>query len=269
MSDATDATDSTLFVRTEIIGRVGVLTLDRPDRLNAMSNTMDQQFFDALRELNAHPDVRCLLWRAEGRAFSAGRDVSELGNRAPGQSDYHYIHAGHAATHETLVPSPWPIVCAIQGWCIGGSFERTLLCDLRIASEDAKFRLPELAHGLIPDSGGTARLFQMCGHGIATDLVLTGRVMDAEEAFRHGVVSRVVARDDLDGTAMEVAQTIAGLPPLAVRAWRQNMNDIATPLITKSLHDELVQQMLVYKSDDFAEFKAARAEGRPPQYRLT
>jgi enoyl-CoA hydratase/carnithine racemase len=267
MSDA--ATDTPTFVRTEVIGRVGVLTLDRPDRLNAMSNTMDEQFFDALRELNAHPDVRCILWRAEGRAFSAGRDVSELGNRAPGQSDYHYIHAGHSATHQTLVPPPWPVVCAIQGWCIGGSFERTLLCDLRIASEDAKFRLPELAHGLIPDSGGTARLFQMCGHGIVTDLVLTGRVMDAEEAFRHGVVSRVVARDDLDATAMEVAQTIAGLPPLAVRAWRQNMNDIATPLVTKSLHDELVQQMLVYKSDDFAEFKKARSEGRPPQYRLT
>lgn len=246
-----------------------MLTLDRPDRLNAMNNAMDEEFFDALRELQAHPDVRCILWRAEGRAFSAGRDVSELGNRGPGQSDYHYIHAGHSATHETLVPSPWPIVCAIQGWCIGGSFERTLLCDLRIVSEDAKFRLPELAHGLIPDSGGTARLFQMCGHGIVTDLVLTGRVMDAEEAYRHGVVSRVVAREDLDTTAMEVAQTIAALPPLAVRAWRQNMNDIATPLVTKSLHDELVQQMLVYKSEDFAEFKAARAEGRPPRYRLT
>lgn len=270
MTDATaPSPDATRFIRTEVMGRVGVLTLDRPDRLNAMSNVMDEQFFEALRGLNAHPDVRCILWRAEGRAFSAGRDVSELGNRAPGQSDYHYIHQGHGATHETMVPPKWPIVCAIQGWCIGGSFERTLLCDLRIASEDAKFRLPELAHGLIPDSGGTARMFQMCGHGIVSDLVLTGRVMDVEEAFRHGMVSRIVPRDDLDATAMEIAQHISGLPPLAVRAWRQNMNDIATPLITKSLHDELVQQMLVYKSDDFAEFKQARAEGRPPQYRIT
>ena len=233
---------------------MGVLTLDRPDRLNAMSNVMDEEFFDALRELLAHPDVRCILWRAEGRAFSAGRDVSELGNRPPGSSDYHYIHAGHAATHETLVPPKVPIVCAIQGWAIGGSFELTL---------------PELAHGLIPDSGGTARLFQMCGHGIVTDLVLTGRVMDAEEAFRHGIVSRVVPRDELDTIAMEIAQSIAALPPLAVRAWRQNMNDIATPLVTKSLHDELVQQMLVYKSEDFAEFKAARAEKREPVYRTT
>jgi enoyl-CoA hydratase/carnithine racemase len=140
---------------------------------------------------------------------------------------------------------------------------------MRIAADDAKFRLPELAHGLIPDSGGTARLFQMCGHGIVTDLVLTGRVMDVDEAFRHGIVSRVVPRDELDTVAMDIAQTIAALPPLAVRAWRQNMNDIATPLVTKSLHDELVQQMLVYKSEDFAEFKAARADKREPVYRTT
>lgn len=257
------------FIRTEVIGRVGVLTLDRPDRLNAMSNLMDEEFFVALRALEAHPDVRCILWRAEGRAFSSGRDVGDLGNRAPGQSDYHYIAAGHKATHETLVPSPWPIVCAVQGWCIGGSFERTLLCDMRIAADDAKFRLPELSHGLIPDSGGTARLFQMCGHGIVTDLVLTGRVMDADEAFRHGIVSRVVARDELDNVAMEVATSIASLAPLAVRAWRQNLNDLGMPMITRSLHDEFAGQMVVYKSDDFAEFKLARAESRDPNYRIT
>lgn len=269
MTDAAAPTPDPLFVRTEVIGRVGVLTIDRPDRLNAMSNVMEGMFFDALRELSSHADVRCILWRAEGRAFSSGRDTSELGNRGPGESDYHYIHAGHGKTRDTLIPPKWPIVCAIQGWCIGGVFERTLLCDLRVVSEDAKFRLPELAHGLIPDSGGTARLFQMCGHGLVTDLVLTGRVMDAEEAYRHGIVSRIVARDQLDGTAMEIAQTIAGLPPLAVRMWRQNLENLATPMVAQSLHDELAAQMVVYKSEDFAEFKAARAEGRPPQFRIT
>ena len=101
-------------------------------------------------------DVYCVLWRAEGRAFSAGRDVSELGNRGAGESDYQYIAFGHGKTHRFLVPPRVPIVCAIQGWCIGGMWERSLLCDVRIAADDAKFRLPELAHGLIPDSGGTA-----------------------------------------------------------------------------------------------------------------
>ncbi|HEX7094307.1 MAG TPA: enoyl-CoA hydratase/isomerase family protein [Acidimicrobiales bacterium] len=257
------------FIDLRYEPHVAILTLNRPDRLNAMGNEMDRQFWDALDEIYARHDVRCILWRAEGRAFSAGRDINDLGNRGPGESDYHYISAGHAATHRLLVPPKVPIVCAIQGWCIGGSFERTLLCDMRIAADDAKFRLPELVHGLIPDSGGTARLFQMCGHGVVTDLVLTGRVMDAEEALRHGVVSRVVPRDQLDDVALDVARTIASHPPLAVHAWRQGLSELATPMVTGALHAELLGQMLVYKSDDYAEFKQARAEGRPATYRNT
>ncbi|MCB0994655.1 MAG: enoyl-CoA hydratase/isomerase family protein [Acidimicrobiales bacterium] len=250
-------------------GHVAVLTVDRPDRLNAMSDAMEHRFWDAWAEIDERDDVYCVLWRAEGRAFSSGRDTADLGNRPPGASDYHYITAGHEQTHRYLVPPRVPVVCAIQGWCIGGSFERTLLCDIRIAADDARFRLPELAHGLIPDSGGTARLFQMCGHGLATDLVLTTRVLDAEEALRHGIVSRIVARDQLDDEAMTAARTIAAMPPLAVRAWRRNLLDMSTPLVEKSLHDELSAQMLVYTSEDFAEFKRARAEGRDPVYRIT
>ncbi len=250
-------------------GHLAVLTVDRPDRLNAMSDVMEAQFWGAFEEIAARDDVYCVLWRAEGRAFSAGRDVTELGNRGPGESDYHYIANGHGFTHRFLVPPKVPVVCAIQGWCIGGMFERALLCDVRIAADDAKFRLPELAHGLIPDSGGTARLFQMCGPGLVSDLVLTCRVLDAEEALRHGIVSRVVSRDELDDQALEAATTISKMSPLAVRAWRQNLLDIATPPITKALHDELLAQMLVYTSEDFAEFRRARAEARPPEYRLT
>jgi enoyl-CoA hydratase/carnithine racemase len=256
-------------VRVAYEGHVAVLTVDRPGRLNAMNDAMEAQFWGAWQEIGERDDVYCVVWRAEGRAFSAGRDVNELGNRGPGESDYQYIAAGHGATHRFLLPPKVPVVCAIQGWCIGGMFERALLCDLRVAADDAKFRLPELLHGVIPDSGGTARLFQMCGHGLVSDLVLTCRVLDADEALRHGIVSRVVTREALDDEAMQVATTIAAMPPLAVRAWRRNLLDMATPLVTKSLHDELLAQMLVYTSEDFAEFKRARAEERPPAYRVT
>ena len=85
-----------------------------------------------------------------------------------------------------------PIIVALQGWAIGGSFQRALLCDIRIAAEGARFMLPEVGHGVIPDTGGVGRLFQICGHGVASDMVLTGRVMSAEEALGHGIVSRVV-----------------------------------------------------------------------------
>jgi len=109
----------------------------------------------------------------------------------------------------------------------------------------------------------------MCGHGLVTDLVFTGRTLEADEALRHGIVSRLVDREQLDDEAMEIARAIAAAPPLAVRAWRQNLLDMSMPLVTKSLHDELAAQMLIYKSDDFAEFKRARAEGRAPVYRTT
>ena len=192
-------------VRVEYEDHLAILTLDRPEQLNAMSDHMEGQLWAAFEELDARDDVYCVLWRAEGRAFSAGRDVSELGNRAPGESDYHYIAFGHGKTHRFLVPPRVPIVCAIQGWCIGGMWERALLCDVLLAADDAKFRLPELAHGVIPDSGGTARLFQICGPALVSDLVLTTRVLTAEEALRHGVVSRVVPRDSLDDEALQAA----------------------------------------------------------------
>jgi enoyl-CoA hydratase/carnithine racemase len=257
------------YVRVDYDGPVAVLTLDRPDRLNAMGDAIDRQFWPALEEIYARPDVRVVLWRAEGRAFSAGRDVNDLGVRPPGVSDYQYIAAGHERTHALLVPPALPIVVAIQGWCIGGSFERTLLCDLRIAAEDARFRLPELVHGLIPDSGGTARLFQMCGHGVVADLVMTARAMDAEEALHHGIVSRVVPLERLDDEAMEMARTIAALPPVAVQMHRRVLGTMSTPTVTSSLREELLGQMLVYHSEDFAEFKAARSEKREPKYRGT
>jgi len=256
-------------VRVEYEDHLAILTLDRPEQLNAMSDHMEAQLWAAFEELDARDDVYCVLWRAEGRAFSAGRDVSELGNRAPGESDYHYIAFGHGKTHRFLVPPRVPIVCAIQGWCIGGMWERALLCDVLLAADDAKFRLPELAHGVIPDSGGTARLFQICGPALVSDLVLTTRVLTADEALRHGVVSRVVPREALDDEALQAARVIAAMPPLAVRAWRQNLLDIATPTVRKAIHDELLGQMLVYGSEDFQEFRTARAEDRPPNYRVT
>jgi enoyl-CoA hydratase/carnithine racemase len=257
------------YVRVDQDGPVATITLDRPDRLNAMGDAMDTQFWAALEDVNSRPDVRVIVWRGEGRAFSAGRDVNDLGVRSPGVSDFQYIAEGSRRTRELLIPPKLPIVVAIQGWCIGGSFERTLLCDLRIAADDAQFRLPELVHGLIPDSGGTARLFQMCGHGVVTDLVMTARAMDAQEALRLGVVSRVVPRDRLDEEAMSIAGVIAAMPPLAVQLHRQVVSSLGTATVDASFHEELLAQMLVYRSEDFAEFKAARAAKRAPKYRGT
>jgi len=120
---------------------------------------------------------------------------------------------------------------------------------------------------VITDTGGMARLFQMCGHGVTMDLVLTGRVMDADEALRHGIISRVVSADELEETALEMARAIAESPAFTVRMARRNMGLIASQLVADSIDEETTTQTLVFASDDYAEMKAARAEKREPKYR--
>jgi enoyl-CoA hydratase/carnithine racemase len=155
---------------------------------------------------------------------------------------------------------------ALHGWAIGGSFQRALLCDIRIAAEGSRFMLPEVAHGVIPDTGGVGRLFQICGPGLVADLVLTGRALSAEEALAHGIVSRIVAPEELDATAREMAEKIAAAPAVTVKMARRVLAHLAEPEIRSSMADELVYQTFINRSDDYAELRAARAEERPPRY---
>lgn len=254
------------LVTLEQEGHVAILTNNRPDKHNAANDEMDRQLFAALRELHERKDVRAVVWRGNGRSFSSGRDTSELGVRSEDISDFDFIERGHAGT-QAFFTLPVPIVVALKGWTIGGSFERALLCDMRIAGASARMMLPEIGHGVVPDSGGTARLFHMAGHGLAADLALTGRVMEAEEALRHGVVSRVVPDAELDDTVMEIARTIAKAPPFTVKMFKRTFARLVNPVVQASLQEESVAQSMVFASGDYAEMKAARAEGREPRYR--
>ena len=246
-------------------GPVAILTNNRPEKHNAANNAMDARLWERLAELHERADVRAVVWRGEGKSFSSGRDTSELGVREPGVSDLDFIEVGHRGT-QGFFTLPAPIIVALKGWVIGGSFERALLCDMRIAGESARMRLPEVLHGVVPDSGGTARLVQMAGHGLAADLALTGRVMDAEEALRHGVVSRVVPDERLDETAFEIAHQIARAPAFTVKMFRRSLGRLANPPVQRSIEEEALTQSLVFASHDYREMKAARAEGREPKY---
>ena len=199
------------LITLDFDGSVAILSNNRPDKHNAANDAMDAQLWQRLAELHQRDDVRAIVWRGNGKSFSSGRDTTQLGVRSEDISNLDFIERGHAGTQQFFT-IPAPIVVALKGWVIGGSFERALLCDLRIAGESAKMMLPEVKHGVVPDSGGTARLFQMAGHGLAADLALTGRVMDAQEALRHGVVSRVVPDAQLDETCLTVAREIAAQP---------------------------------------------------------
>jgi enoyl-CoA hydratase/carnithine racemase len=256
----------TNLITLEYDGPIAIVTNNRPEKHNAANDEMDAGLWEILEELERSPDVRAVIWRANGKSWSSGRDVEQIGVRTEDIDNLSFIERGQRGIKRVFSIQA-PILCALKGWVIGGSFERALCCDIRIASEDTRFMLPEVNHGVITDSGGMARLFQMCGHGVTMDLILTGRVMDAQEALRHGVVSRVVPLDQLEATAREMADKIAKSPAFTVKMARRNMGLIADTEVIRSIDEEATTQTLVFASQDYAEMKAARAAKREPKYR--
>ncbi|MEZ5373012.1 MAG: enoyl-CoA hydratase/isomerase family protein [Microthrixaceae bacterium] len=252
-------------VRLHVADGVAVITNDHPEKHNAFDDEMDLALFEILRELQGRNEVRAVVWRGEGKSFSSGRDVGAIGVNRTDLTHHELMTRGHRGIL-ALFDLDAPVIVACHGWTLGGSFQRALLCDIRIAAEGARFMLPEVGHGVIPDTGGVARLHQICGPGVVSDLVLTGRVMEADEALAHGIVSRVVPPEALDDTALEMAQRIAAAPKATVKMARRVIGRLAEPQIRASMADELIGQTYLNRSDDFAEFRAARAEEREPNY---
>lgn len=252
-------------VRLEVDGPIAVITNDNPEKRNAFNDDMDLQLFEILTELKSRNDVRAIIWRGEGHSFSSGRDVSAIGGGHVEMTHHELMTRGHWGIQQVFEIEA-PIVVAMQGWSIGGSFQRALLCDIRVATTDARFMLPETGYGVIPDTGGVGRLYEICGPGVASDMVLTGRVMDATEALAHGIVSRVVERDDLETTVGAMAERIVSSPAVTVKMARRVIRHLSEPQVRSSMADELIAQTFINKSDDYAEFRAAKAEEREPRY---
>jgi enoyl-CoA hydratase/carnithine racemase len=246
-------------------GPIATITNDNPEKHNAFDDEMDLRLFDILGEIKQHSEVRAVIWRGEGKSFSSGRDVGSIGNLKVELSHHELMRRGHRGIQQ-LWELDAPVIVACKGWVMGGSFQRALLCDLRIASDDAKFRLPETTYGVIPDTGGVAVLYEMCGHGVVSDMVLTGRVLTADEALTHGIVSRVVPADELDAATREIAEQIAAAPAVTIKMAREVIRHLALPQIRSSMTDEMIYQTFINKSDDVAEMRAARSEDRAPRY---
>lgn len=251
-------------VTLRVDGPIATITNENPDKHNAFDDAMDLALFEILTELKAMDDLRAVIWRAEGKSFSSGRDVGALGGQQVELTHHQLMTRGHRGILQVLDLDA-PIIVAMQGWSIGASFQRALICDIRIAAEGARFMLPEVTHGVIPDTGGIGRLFQMCGHGVVTDMVLTGRAMSADEALGHGVISRVVPAEELDATAREMAERIAAAPPIAVKMARRVVKHLGDPTLRSSMDDELIYQTFLNKSDEMAAFRAAQADAAPKE----
>jgi enoyl-CoA hydratase/carnithine racemase len=226
---------------------------------------MDMQLFGILDELAQRHDIRAVIWKGVGKSFSSGRDVASIGTLQVPLSHHELMRRGHRGI-QRVWDIDAPVIVACKGWVMGGSFQRALLCDIRVAEEGTRFRLPEVTYGVIPDTGGVAVLYEMCGHGLVSDMVLTGRIVSAEEALTHGIVSRVVPADDLDATVQEMAAQIAASPAVTVKMAREVIRHLALPPIRNSMNDEMIYQTFINRSDDFAEMRTAREEDRPPNY---
>ncbi|MBX6390265.1 MAG: enoyl-CoA hydratase/isomerase family protein [Frankia sp.] len=252
-------------VRLDIDGPIATITNNNPAKHNAFDDAMDLALFEILDELAHRPEIRAVIWRGEGRSFSSGRDVAAIGGGQVDISHHELMKRGHRGILRILDIEA-PVIVALHGWAIGASFQRALICDIRVAAEGARMMLPEVGHGVIPDTGGIGRLYQICGHGVVSDMVLTGRPMGAQEALAHGVVSRVVPGDQLDATVREMAEKIAAAPKVTVNMARRVIRHLSEPSLRSSMDEELILQTFISKSADMAEMRAARAEGRPPRY---
>lgn len=252
-------------IHLTIDGAVATITNDNPEKHNAFDDDMDAALFAIIDELAVNPDVRAVIWRGEGTSFSSGRDVGSIGTNKTVLSHHELMRRGHRGI-QRLWDLDAPVIVACKGWVMGGSFQRALLADIRVAAEGTRFRLPETTYGVIPDTGGVAVLYEMCGPGLVSDLVLTGRILGAEEALTHGIVSRVVPAEELDTTVREMAEQIASASKVTVKMAREVIRHLSIPPVRASMNDEMIYQTFISRSDDMAEMRRAREEDRPPRY---
>lgn len=253
-------------VTAERRGRVAVLTLDRPERLNTLSPDMLDDLAARVAEIAADEGVGALVVTGAGdKAFSAGADVSLVREASPLQAR-EFAGRGHA-TLDGIEALPKPVIAAVNGYALGGGCELALACDIRLASDRAQIGLPEVTLGIFPGWGGTQRMPRLIGPGKAKELIFTGRRVGAEEALAIGLVDAVHAHDELLDAAVALAEEIAAKPAWAVAASKAMINRAGDGDMAGNLARELDLFSLAFSTEDQREGMAAFFEKRPPQFR--
>ena len=252
------------FIRAEKTGRVGVLTIDRPKQLNALNPQLMQELGAALHAFDADPGVGAILIAGSEKAFAAGADIAVM-------KDYSHMDAFMA----DYITRDWehirrirkPVVAAVAGYALGGGNELAMMCDIVIAAENAKFGQPEVNLGIMPGAGGTQRLPRAVGKAKAMDLCLTARVMDAQEAERAGLVSRVVPVERLMEEALAVAEKIAGYSLPVVMMIKESINRAYETTLSEGVLFERRLFHSQFALEDQKEGMAAFVEKRKPTFR--
>ena len=244
-------------------GRVGVIRLDRPHALNALNLALKDELLAAIEAFDADAEIGCMLLTGSDKAFAAGADIKEMADKS-----YTYVFStDFAGDYERLTRVRKPIIAAVAGFALGGGCEVAMMCDLVIAADTAKFGQPEIRLGVIPGMGGTQRLTRAVGKAKAMDLILTGRMMDAAEAERSGLVARVVPAARLMDEAMKAAETIAAMSMPAVLSAKEAVNRAFETSLAEGLRFERRVFSALFATHDQKEGMAAFAEKRKPEFK--
>jgi enoyl-CoA hydratase len=242
--------------------KVGVIKLNRPQVLNALNSDLVREVNDALDRFEADPQLGCTIITGSDKAFAAGADIKEM----QGKSFPETYLEDFITSWDRVASRRKPIIAAVAGFALGGGCELAMMCDIIIAADTAKFGQPEIKLGVMPGSGGTQRLARMVGKAKAMDLVLTGRTMDAAEAERSGLVSRVVPAAELMTEAMKTAETIASLSLPIVMMAKESVNRAYETTLAEGIRFERRVFHAMFATKDQKEGMAAFVAKRPPAF---
>jgi enoyl-CoA hydratase len=251
-------------IKTETKGRVGIIRLDRPKALNALCAELVRELGQALDAFEADPGIGCIVLTGSDKAFAAGADIKEMKDQT-----YQDVFLKDFITvgWEKVSQVRKPIIAAVAGYALGGGCEMAMMCDFIIAADTARFGQPEITLGTIPGAGGTQRLPRFVGKSKAMDLVLTGRMMKADEAERCGLVSRVVPLADLMNDAIATAETIAGMSLPATMVAKEAVNRAFETTLAEGVRFERRTFHATFAFEDRAEGMAAFADKRKASWK--
>ena len=248
----------------ETRGNVGLITLNRPQARNALSAALVREMGTALDAYEADANIRCIVLTGSEKAFAAGADIKEMAG-----FDYMDVYLADFITvgWERVTKCRKPVIAAVAGYALGGGCELAMMCDFIIAADTAKFGQPEITLGTIPGAGGTQRLTRFVGKSKAMEMVLTARLMDAAEAERSGLVSRVVPAADLIAEAVKTAQKIADLSLPVIMIAKEAVSRAYETTLAEGIHYERRAFHATFAIEDRKEGMTAFVEKRPPVFK--